>query len=238
MTGTIAYGPHPDQVADLRVPTGTGPFPVAVLIHGGYWRSRYAYDLMDALALDLTAHGMITWNVEYRRPDAHGWDATTADIAAALAAAADLPGAAPRRVTVIGHSAGGQLALRAAADRPASVALAVSLAGVLDLHTGHALHLSGGAVAAALGGTPEEIPDVYAVSSPTARLPLGTPQLIVCGTDDELLPLSRSHAEVARAAGDPCELLVGEGDHFAVIDPRSALWAATRSRLPGEPAPP
>ncbi|MFD2350938.1 alpha/beta hydrolase [Nonomuraea ferruginea] len=85
-----------------------GPSPVVVLVHGGYWRSVWAADLMEALCADLTARGFAVWNLEYRRPDLHGWDATTADVAAGMEALTRLD--APLdlgRLAVAGHSAGG-----------------------------------------------------------------------------------------------------------------------------------
>ncbi|MEQ4719240.1 alpha/beta hydrolase fold domain-containing protein [Nonomuraea sp. B19D2] len=190
----IAYGALPDQWGELYLPgggSGGGRAPVVVLIHGGYWRSIWAADLMEPLCVDLAGRGFAVWNLEYRRPDLHGWHATTADVAAGLAAltttpvGAALPGSGPvgrdaapglaevaaslnlGRVAVAGHSAGAQLALRAAADRAraagqgaapsgavgegARIVLAVSLAGVLDLVQGDRRWLSSGAVAAALG---------------------------------------------------------------------------------------
>lgn len=117
----LAYGADPDRHGDLRLPaaTGAGRHPVAVLVHGGYWRSRWESDLMEPLAAELNARGYATWNLEYRRPDDHGWAATVADLAAGFAALArpdlatdlDLD-----RIALLGHSAGGQLAVRLAAD--------------------------------------------------------------------------------------------------------------------------
>ncbi|MFD1931971.1 MULTISPECIES: alpha/beta hydrolase family protein [Nonomuraea] len=237
----VRYGKHPEQWGDLHLPAhGTAdlPLPVVALVHGGYWRSVWAADLMDALCADLTARGFAAWNLEYRRPDLHGWDATTADVADGLGAlsgvAASLSGARLDlgRVAVVGHSAGAQLALRAAADS-AKVAMAVSLAGVLDLVEGDRRHLSSGAVAAALGGpargdcgSPHA---TYAESSPLLRLPLGVPQLIVQGSGDDLdlIDFSRRYARAAEAAGDEVTYMEMSGDHFAVISPRTPIWRTT-----------
>ncbi|MBG0831159.1 alpha/beta hydrolase fold domain-containing protein [Planomonospora sp. ID67723] len=243
----VAYGAHPDQWAEVRLPPGpradpaanpetspeTGPdpaaAPTAVLLHGGYWRSVWGADLMDALCADLAARGFASWNLEYRRPDLHGWAATTGDVAAGVALAAR---GARGPVVLIGHSAGGQLALRAAAD-DRRVTLAVSLAGVLDLAEGDRRHLSSGAVAAALGGSVAEAPDVYARSSPMERLPLGVPQLVVQGDGDDLdlVDLGRRYARAAREAGDDVTYLEMAGDHFDVIDPASPIWRATATEI-------
>ncbi|MFG1708974.1 alpha/beta hydrolase family protein [Nonomuraea sp. M3C6] len=258
----IAYGASRDQWGDLYVPGGARNAPVVVLIHGGYWRSIWAADLMEALCADLTGRGFAVWNLEYRRPDLHGWQSTTADVAAGLAALdtvnmpaadahpdVDLGGGAVAgspaldlgRVAVVGHSAGAQLALRAVADG-VRVALAVSLAGVLDLVEGDRRWLSSGAVAAALGHPSteaaarrgaEEPAHVYRVSSPLLRLPLNAPQLIVQGTDDDLdlIDFSRRYARAAQHAGDEVTYLEMSGDHFAVITPSTPIWQATAEAI-------
>ncbi|QSB17143.1 alpha/beta hydrolase [Natronosporangium hydrolyticum] len=241
------YGPDPEQWAELRLPRprpGGDPPPVAVLLHGGFWRSQWAADLMDALAIDLADRGYAAWNLEYRRPDQHGWAATAADVAAGIAALSALPEFPDRpdrldldRVAVLGHSAGGQLALRAAADSatdgPVRVAVAVSLAGVVDLVEAQRRWLGTGAVAAALGGTPEQVPAQYAAADPAARLPLRVPQLIVQGRQDDpdLVDLNRRYAESARSAGDRVTVLESAGDHFSVIDPAAPIWHTTFARL-------
>ncbi len=235
-----AYGPDPDQHAVLRLPgevPGSGPgrrgtgAPVAVLVHGGYWRSRWESDSMEPVAVDLARRGWATWNVEYRRPDDHAWDATTADVAAAVQAVADVD--APldlARDVLLGHSAGGQLVTRLAADvatDPAArvrPAVTVTLAGVLALVDAARRGLGAGAVADALGGPADRRPDVYRASSPIERLPIGSPLAVACAHDDELLSESRAFARAAREAGDDVVVVEGEGDHFAVVDPGSAVW--------------
>ncbi|GHE32855.1 hypothetical protein GCM10017673_39630 [Streptosporangium violaceochromogenes] len=222
----VAYGEHPAQWAEARTPRGAaGPAPVAVLVHGGYWRSVWGADLMDALCVDLADRGFAAWNVEYRSPDVHGWAATVGDVARGLALAS---AGASGPVVVIGHSAGGQLALRAAAD-DRRAALAVSLAGVLDLVEGDLRHLGSGAVAAALGGSAVELPQVYRRSSPLERLPLGVPQLVVQGDGDDLdlIDLNRRYARAAGESGDEVTYLELSGDHFDVIAPASPIWRAT-----------
>lgn len=222
---------------ETRVGESTGgPWPVVVLLHGGYWRSIWAADLMEALCADLTARGFAVWNLEYRRPDLHGWDATVADVAAGLAALSRLEAPLdPQRVAIAGHSAGGQLALRAAADG-AGVALAVSLAGVLDLVEGDRRWLSAGAVASALGATTWDdaaAERVYGGASPLARVPLKVRQLIVQGSGDalDLVDFGRRYARAAANAGDEVTYLEMVGDHFDVIDPATPIWQATAQAI-------
>jgi len=229
--GTIlSYGDHPEQRVEQRLPEGDGPFPVAVLIHGGYWRSRWEFDLMDAMAVDLTARGYATWNVEYRRPDEHGWDVMTGDVASAIAALETAPGDLDlSRVALFGHSAGGQLALRAAADSvgtPVAPALAVGLAGVLDLRVGDERWLGEGAVSNAIGARFAGAQETYEASSPISRLPLGVPQLVVCAVldDPNLLEISRAYYAAASAGSDSVVSVEGPGGHFAVVDPASQIY--------------
>jgi acetyl esterase/lipase len=233
----FTYGPAADQWGELRLSPGHGgrPLPVAVLLHGGYWRSIWGADLMDGLAIDLAHRGYATWNIEYRRPDRHGWRATTADVAAGIAAVATLAAEEPldlARVALIGHSAGGQLALNMVADG-AGVMLVVSLAGVVDLAEGARRAVGRGAVVATLGGAPGDVAEVYAAADPMARLPLGVPQLIVQGTEDDLdfIDFNRRYVAAARAAGDEVIHIEQPGDHFAVIDPASDIWEAAVARV-------
>ncbi|AQZ60796.1 hypothetical protein BKM31_04125 [[Actinomadura] parvosata subsp. kistnae] len=309
-----------------------GRVPVVALVHGGYWRSEWAADLMEALCADLAARGFAVWNLEYRRPDLHGWAATRQDVTAGLAAlhaigpatptgptlaarraqpgngpdasdraeprngpdAADPaelrngPGAADRaelrngpdapdraeprngpdtpdraepqppsvapglavpeapsldldRIVVAGHSAGAQLALRAVADG-ARVALAVSLAGVLDLEQTDRRWLSHGAMAAALTGGEAPAPALdhgsldegeLLASSPLLRLPLGVPQIVVQGRGDDvnLVDFSRRYVAAARQAGDEVAYLELPGDHQDVITPGTPIWQATAAAI-------
>ncbi len=247
-----AYGPDRLHFADLRLPaagTAPGPVPVVVLIHGGFWRNPYDLSLMEGLAEDLTRRGLATWNIEYRRLGDHGggWPGTLQDVAHALdylERLADPYRLDLARVVTVGHSAGGHLALWLAGRqrlRPAELEAcavpagglllraAVSLAGVADLEAGWRLHLGREAVAELLGGSPMEVPERYRLASPAALFPLGVPQLLVHGTEDDRVPIeiSRGYAEQARAAGDRLTLLELSGvEHFALINPGSAAWQA------------
>jgi acetyl esterase/lipase len=233
----VAYGPHPEQVANLHLPaTEGGPWPVVVLVHGGFWRRRWDRTTATPLARDLAARGFAAWNLEYRRT---GWPTTLLDVAAGIDALAQQDALDLDRVVAVGHSAGGQLALWAAA-RPGAEARvrmrgAVSLAGVLDLVAGARANLGDGACQAFLGGEPADVPERYAEASPAARLPLGLPQVLVHGSADEVVPpsQSRDYAAAARAAGDEVELVEPEGaDHFDVVEPAHAAWLVVVDRLP------
>ncbi|MET0579496.1 MAG: prolyl oligopeptidase family serine peptidase, partial [Ilumatobacteraceae bacterium] len=222
----LRYGADPSQFADLTLPIGAaGPVPVAVVIHGGFWRSTYDLSLGEPLAATLPPRGWAALNVEYRRVgNGGGFDATLADVGAAVDALAavgeplDLT-----RVVTIGHSAGGQLAAWAATRSDPAVAVTgvVAQAGVLDLRRAAADRLGNGAVQAFLGGEPSAVPDRYDAASPIEHLPLGVPVLCVHGRRDANVPLgqSASFVDAAVAAGDDAELVTVDGDHFVVIDP-------------------
>lgn len=230
-----AYGEDPEQAADLLLPDGDGPYPVALLLHGGFWRTRFTRVLMAALAADLADRGWATWNVEYRRVGSGGGvPETLHDVRAAIHALPRV--SAPldlEQILVIGHSAGGQLGL-CVADEP-SIAAVVSLAGVCDLRSAAAEQLGEGATLQFMGAMPAERPDAYALADPLGLLPSGVAVLLVHGDADVRVPVrqSRRYAEVARAEGDRCELLELAGvDHFALIDPRTPAWTSVAARLP------
>lgn len=229
----VRYGPGPDQFGDLWLPDRPSAAGIVVLLHGGFWRSRWQLDLMDALAADVAERGMAGWNVEYRPPDRHGWDATLTDVRAALDHVRELSarfGVDADRVALVGHSAGGQLAVQVAADGGAvRPTLVVQLAGLVDLLETHRRDLGNGAVPAALGGTPEQLPQRYAAASPIERVPIGVPQLVVIGRSDspDLREMSGRYVRAAAAGGDEVELIEDDGDHFTVIDPGSRIWQRT-----------
>jgi acetyl esterase/lipase len=222
------YGSHRWARADLYVPEGAGPFPVAVALHGGYWRARYSKRTMKAACADLARRGVAAWNVEYRRigrGQGGGWPATLEDVAAAIDHLARLrdPRLDLSSVTALGHSAGGQLALWSASrvDAQVPVRRVVAQAAVCNLT------VAGEPAWEFVGGTPEQVPERYDFADPMRLIPLGVPTLLVHGAEDETVPVKRSrdYAEAARAAGDPVELVEPvPGGHRVHPDPRSEAW--------------
>ncbi len=249
----LPYGADPLQFGELRLPGRPGPHPVAIVIHGGFWRAAYDLVHIGHLAAALTAAGVATWNVEYRRigDPGGGWPGTFADVAAAadcLRAIAPVHHLDLTRVVTVGHSAGGHLALWLAArgripaghplstPDPLPVARAVGLAAVSDLRMCWELRLSNGVAEAFLGGSPDAVPERYAVASPAALLPLGVPQVLIHGTEDDTVPFAMSavYRDTAVALHDPVTLIPLPGlDHFAVIDPESAAWPVVRGAVVG-----
>ncbi|MBO0792793.1 MAG: alpha/beta hydrolase [Ktedonobacteraceae bacterium] len=249
----LNYGEQAFQVGDLFVPETGGLHPIVLLLHGGFWRAQYGFDQLIALSEHLASQGIAVWNIEYRRVgNANGgWPTTLLDVAQAVdylptiasSFALDL-----HRSVIVGHSAGGQLALWVAARHrlPATSQLAasqpprfpfravISLAGAGDLEQTWQLQSGGGATAEFLGGSPTEYPERYALASPARLLPLGVPQILLHGTQDQRLPLevSQAYAAKAAAAGDEVQLLeIAGADHFALINPHSAAWAVAEREM-------
>lgn len=234
---TVRYGQHPDQIADVRLPANgsRGTFPLVVVVHGGFWRAQWDRAHIGPLAAALARLGYPVAQLEYRRTGqpGGGWPGTFADIVAAVGA---LPGlmALDGPPILLGHSAGGHLALWYSAVSPTSVRGVVALAPVADLAEAHRLDLDGGAVAALLGGGPTDVPDRYAEADPSGRLPSHAHTVIVHGARDRNVPIemSRRYAAMARQVGAPVTLKeLPEAEHFALIDPESAAWPAVTAGL-------
>jgi acetyl esterase/lipase len=248
LTYKLSYGADALQYGKLYLPEGTAPYPVVMLIHGGFWRTPFDLTLMSPLAHDLVRHGIAVWNIEYRRiGDAGGaWPGTLLDVANAadyLRTITSTYQLDPQRIIAVGHSAGGHLACWLAArhrlpegtqlktiNEPLALRGVVSLAGVLDLIQSWQLNLGRGAVGELLGKNPSNEPERYREASPAELLPLGIPQILVHGTIDDRVPLivSQDYMQKARAAGDQITLIeVSDATHFDVIDPASSAWQQT-----------
>ena len=247
----LEYADHQDAFGDLWLPDGSEAAPVVVLIHGGFWRDGYALDLMNPLVGSLLLEQMAVWNIEYRRVGAGGgYSETFDDVASAIDFLADLPPDLARRVdldrvAVVGHSAGGHLAVWSAgrSELPAGVAgadpivvptLAISQAGVLDLIACADENIGGTACPDLLGASPMSDPERYAVSSPTEMVPIGVEVVAVHGSADDIVPTSQSrrYVERAEAAGDPAQYIEIPGaDHFDNLDPAGQAWAAVLDAL-------
>jgi acetyl esterase/lipase len=231
----LAYGSDPNQFLDLRLPAAKGKSssPLVINIHGGFWRAKYDLNHAGHLCAALTASGLATANLEYRRVGnaGGGWPGTFADIRSAyqfLLQHADAEHLDRERIVVMGHSAGGQLALCLAAHEP-SVKRVVSLAGVVDLRQAYQLHLSHDAVAEFLHGTPTEVPEHYLEADP---LRLSIPQARQClihGSADDTVPIQFSRDYVRekrkRAPSEDVSLIeIARTGHYDLIDPGSVAW--------------
>jgi acetyl esterase/lipase len=249
----IPYGAGAQQFGELRLPAGRGPHPVAIIIHGGCWYSEYDLGHVAGFAEALNGLGVATWAIEYRRiGDAGGgFPGTFEDVARGADFLRPLARTYPLdlgRVVVVGHSAGGQLALWLAARGVAAVGSAVgskahssaalrlrgvvSLAGITDMRKFGPR--CGGAAAKLLGGSPDEVPERYEQTSPVELLPARVPVRLVHGAADKIVPveLGREYEAAARRGGGDVRLAVVEGaGHFELIAPGSSAWPAVREAL-------
>jgi acetyl esterase/lipase len=244
---TLPYGPHPEQVVDIRLPAAGSDLPLVILVHGGFWRAAYDRAHIAPLACALAGDGWPVAAIEYRRTGqpGGGWPGTLDDVAAALArtpelvaeacAARDRPAPAGPPV-LAGHSAGGHLALWYAATAPAAVRGVLALAPVADLTAAYAQHLGAGAVSDLLDGGPDVVAERYAEADPLARLAESAPvpTVILHGDQDVDVPIgiSRTYAAAADAVGARVRLIELSGvEHFALIDPESPVWPSVKSAL-------
>ncbi len=246
---TVAYGPDEVQRADMWLPTGPGPHPVVLMVHGGCWQTSIAdRDLMNWVADYLRRGGIAVWNIDYRCVDraGGGYPGTFADAARAADLLRENAGRFrldTRHVVAVGHSAGGHLALWLAGrsklptdnalrtPNPLRIDHVVSLGGLPDLEATAASpdNGCGTAVVAKLIGPGRG--DAYADTSVPRLLPLGVAQDLVNGREDRIIPyrLATDYAARAMAAGDVVTLhTVPDAGHVELITPESAAWTETK----------
>jgi acetyl esterase/lipase len=193
----------------------------AVFIHGGFWRAKYDLSHANPLCAALAERGIITANLEYRRvgQPGGGWPGTFEDIMAGLKAVSERIGGVP---VVVGHSAGGHLALRLSCE-PVPLKSIVALAPVADLRLAYELNLSNGAVVEFLEGTPEAVPSRYAEGCASSHA-FSTRGVIVHGTKDEDVPINIARAFIQVRQNDPQRpslLEIPNAGHMDLIDPQS-----------------
>ncbi len=248
----ISYGSDPNQFFDLRLPSAknstlgkekpANPYPLLINIHGGFWRAKYNLEHAGHLCAALTAKGIATANLEYRRVGNEGgtWPGTFADIRSSysfLVQNAQRHNIDARKILVMGHSAGGQLALCLTAHE-SSVTRVISLAGVVDLQRAWRLHLSNDAVVEFLRGTPAEVPDHYREADPMQLSIPQARQWLICGSEDDTVPpdFSRGYVtEKQKRTGKEKEdanlLEIPSAGHLDFIDPGTAAWKSVEETV-------
>jgi acetyl esterase/lipase len=250
-TKRVAYGPDPLQFGHLWLPPDPqappGKRATIVFIHGGCWESEYSLDHASHTAAALATAGYVVWLPEYRRlGDAGGgWPGTFDDAGAAVdfvrALGETEPTVDTTRVIAAGHSAGGQLALWAAARRrdvsPLPLIGVVTLAAITDLAAyGAALGSCNASVTPLLGGRPSDVRERYRAVSPIERLPIGVPMHLVHGELDPIVPVAMTteFARRATAAGDRADVTtITNAGHFDLVAPQTPAWSAVIAAFQG-----
>ncbi|MGW1001032.1 alpha/beta hydrolase [Streptomyces sp. NPDC002520] len=267
---SVVYGDHPDQVIDFYTPRTSTPLgpsaaPLVVVLHGGAWRARYDRRHITPFADYLARRGFAVANVEYRRggdspipaqdtgsgtPLAGRWPDTFDDVAAALDALPALvrealPEADPRRMVLVGHSAGAHLALWAAArhvlpadapwrtNHPAALRGVVALAPIADFEVAEKLDVCGNAALQLLGGQ-DHFAERRPWADPALLLPTGIATTLVQGRTDLVVPhaVAESYADAAAKAGEVVGLTLLEGvGHFPLIDPAADACAVVAEEI-------
>ncbi|MDX6196945.1 MAG: hypothetical protein QOJ79_96 [Actinomycetota bacterium] len=242
------YGDRALQLGEWWIPEAADPLPTVMLVHGGFWRPRYDRSLEDAVAEDLCGRGYLCWNIDYAGSD-HTWPTTLLDVASAYDHLLTDERVDRTRIAVVGHSAGGHLALWLAArhrlpdDAPGAVTpghlpprLCVAQGAVAALGIAARQHLGADAPQALVGGGPDELPERYAVADPLALLPTGVRTVLIHGTDDDAVPVSQAERYVAAATavGDNATLHKYVGRHFEHLEPDSEAGDLLRQALVDE----
>lgn len=234
---TVTYGTEALQVVDVWKPAGAGRHPAVIMIHGGCWQTAIATrDIMNWIAGDLRSHGVGVWNIEYRGVDrGGGYSGTYLDVGAAAdmfeAKRGEYGFRVDAPVVVIGHSAGGHLALwlarrvaMAKGDQlrgaaPLKVDLAISQGGLPDLRAQTKLpdHGCGNEGAIAMAG------DEFARTSPP-EMPKGSAREMQFNNDlDRIAPPAFGKAYGAEMVTTPRE------GHVELIAPDSVSWSKQRA---------
>ena len=251
----ILYGTEASHYGELRLPAGAGPHPLVILVHGGCFKAEYATaQYFGAMADALKADGIATWNIEYRRlgEPGSGWPGTYLDVGRAVDHVRTIASEYRldlNRVAVVGHSAGGHLAMWAAsrhrlpatselyAANPLPIRGAMDLAGPVGMTAniaGYEAICDGPVITSMVGGTPDSVPDHYRHASPITRLPLGISQVLVAGSyeDNVPIPFLEAYVKAATDAGDPVRLLLIPGaGHFEIASPLAFTWPPIRSAI-------
>jgi acetyl esterase/lipase len=223
-------------VADLHLPLEEGAFtndqgtPAVMLLHGGFWKQAFDRSLMTPMAEALAQAGLIVWNVEYRRwsPEDEGvWQETISDTLRAWGHLEGLDGVDATRTAVIGHSAGGHLALVLSALSERTPTFCIAQAAVSDLVAADQAGLSDGGDATRrwIGQPSSSDAPPWNDLNPIHLSPQ-CPVIMAHGTHDLDVPASMSVActEAYTSRHVDATMLQLQGDHYTIISPEHEGW--------------
>lgn len=255
----LAYGTDPQQFGELRLPQGPGPFPLVVMLHGGCWEAAHSLAHLSLLCSALAREGMASWNLEFRRlgNPGGGWPGTFQDVAAGIAyvrtLVRDFP-IDPKRITLVGHSAGAHLALwlvgahddagdseaeslgvqaRAASDLLSAV---VALAPITDLSTPEGVGLCRHAVQPLLSGLLQEGRGLEACLRQISPLHMGPPTVpvrVVTAGLDAVVPESQTVHYLEKLGRGITRAEIAETGHFELVNPGSDAWPGVLQAVKG-----
>ncbi len=234
----VRFGEDPHLFGELRLPKGRGPFPVAMLMHGGCYVGMDSTANMVRLADWLAANGVASWNVDYRDLASNGgWPTTFNDWASGLAALTPLAKRYPldlSRLSIVGHSAGVTAAVWLASGASTDDVVArnlpqvrgvVALDGPLELsrYVGIDRQICGQPVLAPLmGGTPLQVRARYDMVDPRVNRVHAKDVLVV----NAMLPAAPDMTAAIRASGATVSEMSGtQGRHFDMLVPGTADFA-------------
>lgn len=239
----MQWGAEQWQFADLHMPDDPSPFqkeqglPCIMLLHGGFWKEKYTMELMSPIAEDLAEAGVAAWNVEFKRwqdGDEGVWMDTLSDVLRAWGQLALLPEIDITRSMVMGHSAGGHLALLMSAKAERKPWLAIAQAPITDVVGADHARLSdeGDAVRRWIGCPPEANHVLWRQLNPVDNPP-NTSVLIFHGEQDQDVPLEQSetYARVMKAKGCDVQKVWLPGNHYDIIDVASDDWLVQLSTI-------
>lgn len=249
----LSYGKHPEQFGEFyfpKHPPKSGDlYPTIILLHGGCWRAQFGLSQLGQLCTALTSLGFVVWNLEFRRlGNGGGWPTTFTDVSQGvdfLTTIADKYKLDLNKVTAMGHSAGGHLALwlagrhhlpsnsQLSTNSPISLNRVISLAGIPDLAEGVKQNICRGACQELVGGLPEKVPERYQLVSPNNLLPLNIPQWHLVGELDPIVPVNyiKSYIEKAQYQDKVHFEIIPQIGHFEMVMPDTASWDFIKTAL-------
>lgn len=244
----IYYGDAAMQFGELRLPPANdnNPLPLVIVIHGGCWITSIAdYRFMDNFSDAITALGYATWNIEYRAIGTGGeWPVIFQDVGQAVdyvEILAQSYAIDTSKVAIVGHSAGGHLALWAASrqqipdnsvlykSNPLPIKGVISLAGIANvLGTNSCSTLANDVIGVPITEFNNDLFSRLNETSPLQMLPTNTNTILISGSDDTIVPpaMSDEYANSAIAANDASSHTILQGfDHFDLINPKNSYWS-------------